>query len=164
MLERFTRGLYLLVHDHEKQSYGEQARRRWTQVHGEMIETRGSAAVDAMTGVSTVPTVSAAFTQLLLLACGMSPLVSMAGGRRLKPLIYLGDLGAGPRSPPARSTGWPGSSGRDCASQRGGLVHEQCELVGGRLGDAGMLAERSHLGGDLGGSLAELLRPDLLLG
>jgi len=28
LLERFTRGLYLLVHDHEKQPHGEQARRR----------------------------------------------------------------------------------------------------------------------------------------
>jgi hypothetical protein len=40
LIERVTRGLYWLVHDHEKQTYGENARRAWTQVWGEMIETR----------------------------------------------------------------------------------------------------------------------------
>jgi hypothetical protein len=40
LIERVTRGLYWLVHDHEKQVYGENARRAWTQVWGEMIETR----------------------------------------------------------------------------------------------------------------------------
>ncbi len=40
LIERVTRGLYWLVHDHEKQVHGENARRAWTQVWGEMIETR----------------------------------------------------------------------------------------------------------------------------
>jgi hypothetical protein len=35
-----TRGLYWLVHDHEKTVYGENPRRAWTQVWSEMIETR----------------------------------------------------------------------------------------------------------------------------
>jgi len=40
LVERVTRGLYWLVHDHEKAVYGENPRRAWTQVWGEMIETR----------------------------------------------------------------------------------------------------------------------------
>ena len=40
LVERVTRGLYWLVHDHEKTIYGENPRRAWTQVWSEMIETR----------------------------------------------------------------------------------------------------------------------------
>ena len=40
LIERVTRGLYWLVHDHEKRVYGDGARRAWTQVWGEMIEMR----------------------------------------------------------------------------------------------------------------------------
>jgi hypothetical protein len=40
LIERVTRGLYWLVHDYEKLNHGEQARLRWTQAYGEMIETR----------------------------------------------------------------------------------------------------------------------------
>ena len=40
LVERVTRGLYWLVHDHEKAVYGENPRRAWTQVWSEMIETR----------------------------------------------------------------------------------------------------------------------------
>jgi hypothetical protein len=40
LVERVTRGLYWLVHDHEKNVYGENPRRAWTQVWSEMIETR----------------------------------------------------------------------------------------------------------------------------
>jgi hypothetical protein len=40
LVERVTRGLYWLVHDHEKNTYGENPRRAWTQVWSEMIETR----------------------------------------------------------------------------------------------------------------------------
>ncbi len=40
VIERVTRGLYWLVHDHEKNVYGERARGSWTQVWGEIVETR----------------------------------------------------------------------------------------------------------------------------
>jgi hypothetical protein len=40
LIERVTRGLYWLVHDYEKATYGETARNRWTQSYSEMIETR----------------------------------------------------------------------------------------------------------------------------
>ncbi len=40
LVERVTRGTYWLVHDYEKFTYGENARNRWTQVYGEMVETR----------------------------------------------------------------------------------------------------------------------------
>jgi hypothetical protein len=40
LVERVTRGLYWLVHGHEKNVYGENPRRAWTQVWSEMIETR----------------------------------------------------------------------------------------------------------------------------
>jgi hypothetical protein len=40
LIERITRGLYWLVHDHEKLAHGEQARRLWTQAYAEMTETR----------------------------------------------------------------------------------------------------------------------------
>lgn len=40
LLERVTRGLYWLVHDHERDSHGDEARNRWTQVYGDMIEFR----------------------------------------------------------------------------------------------------------------------------
>ena len=40
LVERVTRGLYWLVHDHEKQAYGEKARGAWTQVWSEIVETR----------------------------------------------------------------------------------------------------------------------------
>lgn len=40
LVERVTRGVYWLVHDHEKQKYGEKARNAWTQVWSEIIETR----------------------------------------------------------------------------------------------------------------------------
>lgn len=40
LLERVTRGLYWLVHDHERDNHGDEARNRWTQVYGDMIEFR----------------------------------------------------------------------------------------------------------------------------
>jgi hypothetical protein len=40
LIERVTRGLYWLVHDHEKETYGDKARGAWTQVWSEMVETR----------------------------------------------------------------------------------------------------------------------------
>jgi hypothetical protein len=40
LVERVTRGLYWLVHDREKSAHGEKSRLQWTQVWGEMIETR----------------------------------------------------------------------------------------------------------------------------
>jgi hypothetical protein len=40
LVERVTRGLYWLVHDHEKSAHGDKARNRWTQAYSEMIETR----------------------------------------------------------------------------------------------------------------------------
>jgi hypothetical protein len=40
LVERLTRGLYWLVHDHEKSAHGEIARNKWTQAYSEMIETR----------------------------------------------------------------------------------------------------------------------------
>jgi hypothetical protein len=40
LVERVTRGLYWLVHDHEKAVYGEKPWLAWTQVWSEMIETR----------------------------------------------------------------------------------------------------------------------------
>lgn len=40
LLERVTRGLYWLVHDHERDTHGDVARTRWTQVFGEMVELR----------------------------------------------------------------------------------------------------------------------------
>lgn len=40
LVERVTRGLYWLVHDHEKENYGDKARGAWTQVWSEMVETR----------------------------------------------------------------------------------------------------------------------------
>ena len=40
LVERVTRGTYWLVHDYEKFRHGENARNRWTQVYGEMVETR----------------------------------------------------------------------------------------------------------------------------
>jgi hypothetical protein len=40
LAERVTRGLYWLVHDHEKETYGDKARGAWTQVWSEMVETR----------------------------------------------------------------------------------------------------------------------------
>lgn len=40
LVERVTRGLYWLVHDHEKETYGDKARGAWTQVWSELVETR----------------------------------------------------------------------------------------------------------------------------
>ena len=40
LIERVTRGLYWLVHDHEKNVHSERARGSWTQVWSEMVETR----------------------------------------------------------------------------------------------------------------------------
>jgi hypothetical protein len=40
LVERVTRGLYWLVHDYEKVTYGETARNRWTQSYSEMVETK----------------------------------------------------------------------------------------------------------------------------
>jgi len=40
LAERITRGLYWLVHDHEKAVHGEKARNQWTQSYSEMVETR----------------------------------------------------------------------------------------------------------------------------
>jgi hypothetical protein len=40
LVERVTRGLYWLVHDHERDHVGDGARNRWTQAYGEMVETR----------------------------------------------------------------------------------------------------------------------------
>lgn len=40
LVERVTRGLYWLVHDYEKVTYGDKARNRWTQAYSEMVETR----------------------------------------------------------------------------------------------------------------------------
>ena len=40
LIERITRGLYWLVHDHEKMVHGELARQQWTQAYAEMTETR----------------------------------------------------------------------------------------------------------------------------
>jgi hypothetical protein len=40
LVERVTRGLFWLVHDYEKEHYGERARGNWTQVWSEMVETR----------------------------------------------------------------------------------------------------------------------------
>ena len=40
LLERITRGLYWLVHDHEHDNHGDDARNRWTQVYGDMVEFR----------------------------------------------------------------------------------------------------------------------------
>ena len=38
LLERVLSGMYWLVHDHEKRVHGDDARRLWTQFHGEMVE------------------------------------------------------------------------------------------------------------------------------
>lgn len=38
LFERFTTGLYWLVHDHERDHLGDAARRAWTQAYGEMVE------------------------------------------------------------------------------------------------------------------------------
>lgn len=40
LIGRVTRGLYWLVHDYERDTHGDGARRRWTQTHGKMIELR----------------------------------------------------------------------------------------------------------------------------
>ncbi len=40
LIERITRGLYWLVHDHEKLVHGDQARNQWTKAYGEMVESR----------------------------------------------------------------------------------------------------------------------------
>ena len=40
LVERVTRGLYWLVHDYEKATYGDKARNRWTQAYSQMVETR----------------------------------------------------------------------------------------------------------------------------
>ncbi|MEY9912818.1 hypothetical protein ABIA35_009085 [Catenulispora sp. MAP12-49] len=40
LVERITRGLYWLVHDHEKAVHGDTERVRWTQIYGQMIERR----------------------------------------------------------------------------------------------------------------------------
>jgi len=40
LIERVTRGLYWLVHDHEKEFNGDLARQLWTQAYAEMTETR----------------------------------------------------------------------------------------------------------------------------
>jgi hypothetical protein len=40
LIERVTRGLYWLVHDHEKETYSDKARGAWTQVWSEMVEAR----------------------------------------------------------------------------------------------------------------------------
>ncbi len=39
LLDRVTRSLYWDVHDHERDTHGDQALLRWTQAHGEMIES-----------------------------------------------------------------------------------------------------------------------------
>jgi hypothetical protein len=40
LLERVTRGLYWLVHDYERDTHGDTARTRWTQVYADMVELR----------------------------------------------------------------------------------------------------------------------------
>jgi hypothetical protein len=40
LLERVTRGLYWLVHDHERDHHGDRARHLWTQAYAEMVEAR----------------------------------------------------------------------------------------------------------------------------
>ncbi len=40
LIDRVTRGLYWLVHDHESEAYGDGARLCWTQVYAKMIELR----------------------------------------------------------------------------------------------------------------------------
>jgi hypothetical protein len=40
LVERVTRGLYWLVHDHEKETYGDKARGAWTQVWSGMAASR----------------------------------------------------------------------------------------------------------------------------
>ena len=40
LAERFTRGLYWLVHDYEKVAHGNKARIQWTQAYSEMVEHR----------------------------------------------------------------------------------------------------------------------------
>jgi hypothetical protein len=48
LIERITRGLYWLVHDHEKLAHGELARQQWTQAYAEMTETRAEDQLRAM--------------------------------------------------------------------------------------------------------------------
>jgi hypothetical protein len=48
LIERITRGLYWLVHDHEKIAHGELARQQWTQAYAEMTETRAEDQLRAM--------------------------------------------------------------------------------------------------------------------
>jgi hypothetical protein len=38
LMERVTRGLAWLVHDHERDNHGDQARNLWTRAYGEMVE------------------------------------------------------------------------------------------------------------------------------
>ena len=38
LMERVTRGLCWLVHDHERDTHGDQARNLWTKAYGEMVE------------------------------------------------------------------------------------------------------------------------------
>lgn len=40
LIERVTRGLYWLVHDHERDVHGDGARQRWAQTYAKMIELR----------------------------------------------------------------------------------------------------------------------------
>jgi hypothetical protein len=48
LIERITSGLYWLVHDHEKRTYGEQARHLWNQAYAEMTEARAEDQLRAM--------------------------------------------------------------------------------------------------------------------
>jgi len=51
LLDRVTRGLFWLVHDHEKQTNGEKARAQWTQAFGEMVELLAEASIRQMAPV-----------------------------------------------------------------------------------------------------------------
>ncbi len=48
LIERITRGLYWLVHYHEKITHGELARQQWTQAYAEMTEIRAEDQLRAM--------------------------------------------------------------------------------------------------------------------
>lgn len=46
--DRITTGLYWVVHDFEKESYGDTARIRWTQAYGQMVERMAEEQIEAM--------------------------------------------------------------------------------------------------------------------
>ena len=63
LLDRVTRGLYWLVHDQEKLQHGEQARVRWTQAYGEMIESRAEDQLKQLAPPLISSTASTFFTE-----------------------------------------------------------------------------------------------------